>query len=92
MLMSAVLAECVYKVVDHGSRGAAAITQDLLRDLVPPYLAGPVVRVQWCLPHVRQRFLLAETEDVLYVAFMGTKLRRAGTHLRTYIVLTGCCP
>lgn len=81
VLIAAVLAEGVYKVVDHGSEGAAAITEEILRDLVPPQLSGSVVRVQWCLPHVRQRFLLAETEDVLYVAFMGTKLRHVPPHL-----------
>ena len=32
--------------------------------------------VQWSQPHVRQRYMLGESSDTLYCAFMGTKFRR----------------
>ncbi|KAK9820296.1 hypothetical protein WJX72_008693 [[Myrmecia] bisecta] len=69
-----VLSEVVYKVVDLGEEAAAASVTQLRQDF-PPGLVS-VQHLQWSLPHVGHRYLVAEGGDALYVAFMGTKARR----------------
>lgn len=71
---SLLLAETVYKVVDQGMEGAATT----LRDLKACYPCGLITlsSVQWALPHVTHRYLLAESDTTLFVALMGTKQRR----------------
>lgn len=71
---SLLLAETVYKVVDQGTEGAAATLRDL-KACYPPGLIT-LSAVQWALPHVTHRYLLAESDTTLFVALMGTKQRR----------------
>ena len=46
-----------------------------LQAYFPPQLVT-LRRVQWALPHAQHSFLMAESPDALYVAFMGTKRPR----------------
>lgn len=71
---SLLLAETVYKVVDQGTEGAAATLREL-KACYPPGLIT-LSAVQWALPHVTHRYLLAESDTTLFVALMGTKQRR----------------
>ena len=41
---------------------------------MPPQLTS-LQSLQWCKPHVRHRYMLAEGSDALYVGMIGTKLR-----------------
>ena len=61
-------------MVDYGPLEATRIAQHLAADL-PPGLFS-LTRLQWSEPHVRHRYLLAESGTSLYVVCMGTKLRR----------------
>lgn len=65
------LSESVYKVVDHSPGEAAHMAGLLAADLPQPLVT--LHAVQWCLPHVRQRYMLGESGDTLYCTFMGTK-------------------
>lgn len=76
ILVAAALAECSYKPVDHLPEEALALTAEILQNLVPPQLIS-LQAVQFCQPHVRHRYMLAECEDALYVGIIGTKLRWA---------------
>lgn len=49
-----------------------------MQDLVPPQLIT-LRSVQFCQPHVRHRYCLAESDEALYVGVIGTKLRCAGS-------------
>lgn len=65
-------------MVEHGREEAAAKVADLVCDLLPPQLMGAVpLRLQWSLPHVRQLYLVAESEDTVFLSIMGTKMRCA---------------
>ena len=44
------------------------------QDLVPPQLIT-LRTLQFCQPHVRHRYCLAESDEALYVGIMGTKMR-----------------
>jgi hypothetical protein len=46
-----------------------------LQAYFPPQLVT-LRRVQWALPHAQHSFLMAESADALFVAFMGTKRPR----------------
>lgn len=105
ILVSAALAECSYKAVDHTVEEALRLTREILavgshlelalhhicillcttwhvprpwllrlQDLVPPQLIT-LQSVQFCQPHVRHRYCLAESDEALYVGIMGTKMR-----------------
>lgn len=85
VLLAAALSEGVYKVVDHGRDEAAAKVADLVRDLLPPQLMGAApLQLQWSLPHVRQLYLVAESEDTIFLSIMGTKLRCVPERTRSY--------
>ncbi len=71
---SLLLAETVYKVVDQGDDGAAQTLHDMKAQYPPGLIT--VSSVQWALPHVTHRYLLAESDTTLFVALMGTKQRR----------------
>ena len=71
MFNAMVLSESVYKAADHRPDDAAHMAGLVAGDL-PPLLVTLRV-VQWCLPHVRQRYMLAESDDTLYCSLMGTK-------------------
>lgn len=49
----------------------------VMQDLVPPQLIS-LHSVQFCKPHVRHRYMLAESDETLYVGIIGTKLRCKG--------------
>ena len=66
------LSECVYKAVDFPIVEAVHKLNE-----VKLCFPGPLVSlssVQWSLPHVRHRYMVAESPDVIYVACMGTKV------------------
>lgn len=69
-----VLAECVYKVVG-GAEGAAVRIMSGLKASFPPGIVT-VSAVQFARGHVRHRFAVGESDDAMYVAFMGTKMAR----------------
>lgn len=71
---SLLLAETVYKVIDQGDGGAAQTLHELKAQYPPGLIT--VSSVQWALPHVTHRYLLAESDTTLFVALMGTKQRR----------------
>ncbi|KAK9839062.1 hypothetical protein WJX74_008663 [Apatococcus lobatus] len=66
--------ELVYKILDGSEEEAVASFEEMRAGL--PSSSATLQRVQWSLPHVSQRYLLAESDTTLYVAFMGTKQRR----------------
>uniref|UniRef100_A0A1D2A3M3 Fungal lipase-type domain-containing protein n=1 Tax=Auxenochlorella protothecoides TaxID=3075 RepID=A0A1D2A3M3_AUXPR len=72
LLSCAVLSEVVYKVVDMKPAEVLECIQDLTATL-PPGLCK-LRAVQWALPHVQHRFMLAESDSAMYLAFMGTKM------------------
>ena len=61
----------MYKVYDLGPEGAV----DDLNTLAAAFgsLLVTLRQVQFALPHVGHRYMLARSDDALYVAFMGTK-------------------
>jgi hypothetical protein len=71
-LNSLALSECVYKAVDIPLHDAAAALS-FIKQTFPLGLVT-VSTVQWSLPHVRHRYLIAEGPEALYVACMGTKV------------------
>ena len=75
LLNCVLLAEHVYKIVDHSLDASLAQLNATRAAAFPPQLVT-LRAVQWAQPHVRHRFLLGESEGALYVAFMGTKLPR----------------
>lgn len=74
-LMNCVLlAEHVYKIVDHTTDVSVSLINSVKAQF-PPHLTT-LRTVQWAQPHVRHRYLLGESDDAVYVSFMGTKLPR----------------
>ncbi|DBA84198.1 TPA: hypothetical protein ACH3X2_006266 [Trebouxia sp. C0005] len=69
-----VLAETVYKVQEGNHLEVASTVSALRQDFPAPLIS--LQRLQWSLPHVPHRYLLAEDNDALYVSFIGTKQRR----------------
>ncbi|KAL6780838.1 CGL69A [Auxenochlorella protothecoides x Auxenochlorella symbiontica] len=70
---AAVLSETVYRAVDFGEgRAEEALLALQSRMPVPIKLE----HVGWSPAGQRQRYLIASTDDALYVAFLGTKLPR----------------
>lgn len=69
-----VLAETVYKVQEGNHAEVASTVSALRQDFPAPLIS--LQRLQWSLPHVPHRYLLAEDSDALYVSFIGTKQRR----------------
>ncbi|DBA88587.1 TPA: hypothetical protein ACH3X1_004236 [Trebouxia sp. C0004] len=69
-----VLAETVYKVQEANHAEVASTVSALRQDFPAPLIS--LQRLQWSLPHVLHRYLLAEDNDALYVSFIGTKQRR----------------
>lgn len=67
---AAFLSEAVYKSSDFGQEAAARAIK-LLEGMVP--LAVGLEGVAWSPPGALQRYVLAETHDALYCAFLGTK-------------------
>lgn len=74
LLNCVILSEHVYKIVDHSQETSVSLINGVKAQF-PPHLAT-LRGVQWAQPHVRHRFLLGESDDALYVSFMGTKLPR----------------
>jgi hypothetical protein len=75
LLNSISLAECVYRGVDDEGGGRLAVEMmNSLKAALPQLVT--VQTMQAALPHVHHRFLVAEGPGALYVAFMGTKVRR----------------
>lgn len=64
------LSESVYKAVDMGGELAQQAIQKL-QGMMP--LGAPLRNVSWSPPSQRQRYVVAESDDALYVAFLGTK-------------------
>ena len=62
------LCECVYKAADGGPAAAVRALNELASQFGPQLVA--LQGVQFALPHVAQRFLLAESCDALFCAFM----------------------
>ena len=65
------LCECVYKDYDYGSEAAVKDLNTLASAFGS--LIASLRQVQFALPHVGHRYMLARSDDALYVAFMGTK-------------------
>ena len=65
------LCETIYKVVDGGPVDAARALNELASQF--GQLAS-LTGLQFALPHVAQRFLLAQSKDALYVCFMVCSL------------------
>ena len=65
------LCECVYKVYDKGPKGAL-IELTTLASAFGSFIVS-LRQVQYALPHVGHRYMLARSDDALYVAFVGTK-------------------
>lgn len=61
-------------MVDLGQAAASDMVARI-QSCFPPGMAT-IQRVQWSLPSVYHRYMLAEDDATLYVAFMGTKQRR----------------
>eukprot|EP00884_Botryococcus_braunii_P014665 jgi/Botrbrau1/2319/Bobra.39_1s0008.1 len=74
LLDSLLLCEGTYKVIDHGPEGARRIMAETVATL--PEALVTIRQMQWTREHVQHRYLLAEGEGRMYVAFMGTKQRR----------------
>ncbi|KAG7672312.1 hypothetical protein Ndes2526B_g06693 [Nannochloris sp. 'desiccata'] len=69
-----VLAESVYKVVGRPEHEAVRIMSSLKSNFPPGIVT--ISSVQFAREHVAHRFAISQSEDALYVAFMGTKLPR----------------
>jgi len=69
-----VLAESVYKVVGRPEHEAVRI-MSCLKSNFPPGIVT-ISSVQFAREHVTHRFAISQSEDALYVAFMGTKRPR----------------
>ena len=69
-----VLAECVYKVVGRPEQEAVRI-MSCLKSNFPPGIVT-ISSVQFARSHVKHRFAISQSDDAMYVAFMGTKLPR----------------
>ena len=65
------LCECVYKVHDKGPEGALIDLNQLASTFGTQLVS--LQRVQQALPHVSHSYMLAQSDDALYVSFMGTK-------------------
>ena len=65
------LCETIYKVVDGGPVVAARALNELA---VQFGQLASLTGLQFALPHVTQRFLLAQSKDALYVCFMVRSL------------------
>ena len=66
------LCECVYKLYDKGPEGALTELNQLASAFGSQLVS--LQQLQHALPHVSHRYMLAKSDDALYVAFMGTKL------------------
>ena len=69
-----VLAECVYKVVG-GPEGTAVRIMSGLKASFPPGIVT-LSAVQFARGQVKHRYAVGESDDAMYVAFMGTKMAR----------------
>lgn len=69
-----VLAETVYRVSGENHDEIASVVSALRNDFPGPSVS--LDQLQWSLPHVAHRYMLAEDADALYVCFIGTKQRR----------------
>ena len=65
------LCECVYKIHDKGPEGALSDLIQLASAFGPQLVS--LQQVQHALPHVSHSYMLARSNDALYVSFMGTK-------------------
>jgi len=69
-----VLAESVYKVVGRPEHEAVRIMSHLKSNFPPGMVT--ISSVQFAREHVTHRFAISQSDDALYVAFMGTKRPR----------------
>lgn len=67
-----ILSEAVYKAVDHGQQ-AAAVAVRRLEAMVPLTIGLRLRHLSFSPDSQRQRYLMAEADDAIYVSFLGTK-------------------
>jgi len=65
------LCECVYKIHDKGPEGALSDLNQLASAFGSQLVS--LQQVQQALPHVSHSYMLAKSNEALYVCFMGTK-------------------
>ncbi|BDA47931.1 hypothetical protein COCOBI_11-1880 [Coccomyxa sp. Obi] len=75
VFLALALSETVYRVLDPGGlHQAVRVADELCKGL--PHFSDVELKMQWSTSDLAHRYMLGETHDALYVAFMGTKQRR----------------